>query len=175
MVKHLIFGAVLAGLMFSCNAETSSQDAESAAEAQEEAQEVKMESFGEEITAEGALSYEELKKQVERSESDSVAMKFTGTVQEVCQVKGCWMTIASSENEESPIMVRFKDYGFFMPKDIAGRQVIMEGHAFKETTPVEELRHYAEDAGKPQEAIEAITEPKEEVKFLASGVLLLEE
>lgn len=171
----MIFGAVLAGLMFSCNAETSSQDAESAAEAQEEAQEVKMESFGEEITAEGALSYEELKKQVERSESDSVAMKFTGTVQEVCQVKGCWMTIASSENEESPIMVRFKDYGFFMPKDIAGRQVIMEGHAFKETTPVEELRHYAEDAGKPQEAIEAITEPKEEVKFLASGVLLLEE
>jgi len=51
----------------------------------------------------------------------------------------------------------------------------MEGHAFKETTPVEELRHYAEDAGKPQEEIEAITEPKEEVKFLASGVLLLEE
>jgi len=175
MIKHLIFGAALAGLMFSCNAETSSQNAESAAEAKEEAKEVTMESFGEEITAEGALSYEELKKQVERSEADSVAVKFTGTVQEVCQAKGCWMTIASSENTDSPIMVRFKDYGFFMPKDIAGQQVIMEGHAFKETTPVEELRHYAEDAGKPQEEIEAITEPKEEVKFLASGVLLLEE
>jgi hypothetical protein len=39
---------------------------------------------------------------------------------------------------------------------------------------VEELKHLAEDAGKSKEEIEAITEPKEELKFLATGVLLLD-
>jgi hypothetical protein len=41
-------------------------------------------------------------------------------------------------------------------------------------TSVEELRHYAEDAGKSQEEIEAITEPKKTYSFVADGVLLKE-
>ena len=71
------------------------------------------------------------------------------------------------------MFVKFKDYGFFMPKDIAGKRVVMDGYAFKEITPVDELRHYAEDEGKSPEEIAAIVEPKEELKFLAKGVLLL--
>ncbi|MEN0048567.1 MAG: DUF4920 domain-containing protein, partial [Bacteroidota bacterium] len=70
---------------------------------------------------------------------------------------------------------KFKDYGFFVPKDISGRQVIMEGYAYREVTPVEELRHYAKDDGMSEEEIAAITEPEEEFKFMASGVILLEE
>ena len=72
-------------------------------------------------------------------------------------------------------MVRFKDYGFFMPLDIAGREVIMNGKAFYQTTSVDDLRHYAEDAGKSQEEIDAITEPKRELAFLADCVILLDE
>ena len=103
-----------------------------------------------------------------------MVVKVRGTVQEVCQAKGCWMNIANDETGES-MMVRFKDYGFFMPKDIAGREVIIEGQASFQETSVEELRHYAEDAGKSAEEIAAITEPKRELSFLASGVILLEE
>ncbi len=51
----------------------------------------------------------------------------------------------------------------------------MNGYAFRDVTPVDELRHYAEDAGKSKEEIAAITQPKEEMKFLASGVILLDE
>ena len=51
----------------------------------------------------------------------------------------------------------------------------MEGWAFREVTSVDELRHYAEDAGKSQEEIEAIQEPKDELKFLASGVFVMDE
>lgn len=139
-----------------------------------EAKEVKGETFGEAITAEGSISYNELMAQMQTAASgDSVAVKVVGTVDAVCQMKGCWMNIVSDEADQPEMNVRFKDYGFFVPKDIAGRQVIMEGYAFKEVTPVDELRHYAEDAGKSQEEIEAITEPKEELKFLASGVLLI--
>lgn len=129
--------------------------------------------FGEEITGDGAISYDELLNKIETS--DSLAVKVEGKVEAVCQMKGCWMNIVSEDAEKAQMFVKFKDYGFFMPKDIAGRKVIMDGYAYKEVTSVDELRHYAEDEGKSKEEIEAITEPVEELKFMASGVLLLEE
>lgn len=128
-------------------------------------------SFGEEITQNNAIPYEEMVGKM--TGTDSLVTKVIGTVEGVCQAKGCWMNIVS-ENPDQPIMfVKFKDYGFFMPKDISGKRVVMEGYAFKEVTPVAELRHYAEDEGKSKEEIAAIIAPKEELKFLASGVLLL--
>jgi hypothetical protein len=78
--------------------------------------------------------------------------------------------VASSDES---LFVKFKDYAFFVPKDIAGREVLVEGVAFTEETSIEELRHYAEDAGKSEEEIAKITEPVTEKKFMASGVLLL--
>ena len=74
---------------------------------------------------------------------------------------------------EGEMFVQFQDYGFFMPKDIAGREVIVEGKAYKQETSVEELKHYAEDAGKSAEEIAAITEPVMEKKFMATGVVLV--
>lgn len=128
--------------------------------------------FGETIDDSGTMSYDEMLTKF--ADADSIPAKVLGEVSSVCQAKGCWMTIASADGGEE-MMVKFKDYGFFVPKDIAGRKVIMEGYAFREVTPVDELRHYAEDEGKSKEEIEAITEPKEELKFLASGVLLVDE
>lgn len=69
-------------------------------------------------------------------------------------------------------MVRFKDYGFFMPLDSKGKEVIVEGKAFVKETSVDELKHYAEDAGKSKEEIAKITESKVEYAFLANGVLM---
>lgn len=128
--------------------------------------------FGEPVTEEGAISYEEMLEQIQGK--DSLAVKVIGKVEAVCQMKGCWMNIAGKESGQPEMVVKFKDYGFFVPKDIAGRHVIMQGHAFREETSVEELRHFAEDAGKSKEEIEAITEPMEELKFMATGVLLLD-
>lgn len=103
--------------------------------------------------------------------ADTVKVTLRGEVNEVCQAKGCWMTIATGS--ESEMMVKFKDYGFFMPKDISGREVIMNGIAYYQVTSVDELRHYAEDAGKSADEIAMITEPKQELRFLADGVKLL--
>lgn len=128
-------------------------------------------SFGEEIDQNDVISYDELISKMEGA--DSLGAKVVGVVESVCQAKGCWINIISENPEQPDMFVKFKDYGFFMPKDIAGKKVVMEGFAFKEVTPVEELRHYAEDEGKTKEEVAAITQPKEELKFLASGVLLL--
>ena len=61
-----------------------------------------------------------------------------------------------------------------MPKDIAGQEVIVEGKAFVEETSVEDLQHFAKDAGKSQEEIDAITEPQLTYAFISSGVLIPE-
>lgn len=127
--------------------------------------------FGEEITAENALTFNELLTKMDQL--DSMETKVTGTVESVCKSKGCWVNIVSEDGRE--MFVKFKDYGFFLPKDCEGRKVVMQGKAFREITPVEELQHYAEDEGASKEEIEKITEPKEELKFMASGVMLLAE
>ncbi len=76
---------------------------------------------------------------------------------------------------EDEAMVRFKDYGFFMPKDISGKEIIAEGKAYVEEMSVEDQRHYAEDGGATPEEIAAITEPKRTLAFEAHGVLIPEE
>lgn len=129
--------------------------------------------FGEQISVDQAISYNDLLAKMENS--DSLNVKVTGEVSAVCQKKGCWMNIVSDQEGKPEMFVKFKDYGFFMPLNIMGRKVVMDGYAFRSVTSVEELRHYAEDDGKSKEEIEAITEPEEELKFMASGVILLPE
>lgn len=128
--------------------------------------------FGEIIDQEGAISFEEMLAQLEGQ--DSLEVKVTGKVDAVCQAKGCWMNIASNNPGMDTMFVKFQDYGFFVPKHIAGRTVVMEGKVYREVTSVEELRHYAEDEGKSPEEVAMITEPINELKFMATGVLLLD-
>jgi hypothetical protein len=71
------------------------------------------------------------------------------------------------------LMVRFKDYGFFMPKNIVGREVVLEGDANYREVSVQMQRHYAKDAGKSEEEIQRIREPKRELQFVAKGVVVL--
>lgn len=129
--------------------------------------------FGESINADGALEYDEFMKQMEGQ--DSLMVKIKAKVGEVCQAKGCWMNVFSESTPETEkLFVQFKDYGFFMPKDLTGSVVVLEGKAYREETSVEDLRHFAEDEGKSAEEIALITEPKNELKFMASGVLKLD-
>ncbi len=124
--------------------------------------------FGELITPDGAEDVNSLLASVNNEEE--LNAKVSGTIVEVCQSKGCWMTLQLDNGET--MRVTFKDYGFFVPKDAAGKTVIMDGIAKVDVTDVETLRHYAEDAGKTQEEIDAITEAKKGLSFEASGVII---
>ena len=103
--------------------------------------------------------------------SDTLNTKFEAKVLEVCQAKGCWMKVQLEDGQEA--MVRFKDYGFFVPKDIAGKQVVLNGLAFVEEMSVEDQQHFAKDGGKTDQEIAAITQPKKSFGFEADGVLIL--
>ena len=110
-----------------------------------------------------ALSFSTMKK------TDTLFTKVQGTIKDVCTKKGCWMTL--DLGDEKDLMVRFKDYGFFMPLDAKG-DVIINGFATIAETSVEDLKHYAEDAGASELEIEAIVAPELTYSFEADGVLL---
>ena len=99
---------------------------------------------------------------------DTVQTVFRARVVDVCQAKGCWMRLALPEGEA--VMVRFKDYGFFVPKDIAGQEVVVSGEAFISEVSEEERRHLAADAGKPEAEIRKIRGAAREPGFEAAGV-----
>ncbi len=169
-IAILAIGAVL----WSCNEtkDKTNSTAEAVVETVEETTNSKLayQSFGEQIDDKGVLSKDEmLEAYKSMKEGDTVTTKFKATVKKVCQNKGCWMRLDMGEMES---FVKFKDYGFFMPMDIAGQEVIVEGKAFIATTSVEELKHFAEDGGKTKEEIDAITEPEVSYSFTSSGVLI---
>lgn len=128
--------------------------------------------FGEPIDESGAHSIHQVMDQLK--DEDQIETTMVGTVSEVCQKKGCWMSVYEREDQpEVNMFVTFKDYGFFVPIDLAGKKVVMKGLAYKDITSVDALRHYAEDSGASEEEIAAITSPKEEYKFEAIGVKIL--
>ncbi len=126
--------------------------------------------FGKVIEAEGAVTIEDFSKMME--DKDSLNVKLLAVAEDVCQKKGCWMKVETADGKM--MRVKFKDYGFFVPKDLTGKQVVFEGVAFKDTTSVEDLKHYAEDGGQSEEEIAAITEPEINTSFLADGVVIVQ-
>lgn len=102
--------------------------------------------------------------------TDSVYGTFAAPISSVCQVKGCWMQLDLGTGEEA--LVRFKDYGFFVPMDAASEMAFVEGSLTVDTLSVEWLRHQAEDAGESDSAIAAIQSPKVSYSVLAVGVAL---
>ena len=134
-------------------------------------EEVSYVNYGEEITTDDVLSEAKLSELYSNLKvGDTLNVKIASTINSVCKKKGCWMKLAVEGEDE--VMVRFKDYGFFVPKNSKDRKTVVEGMAFLDETSVEDLKHYAEDDGKSQEEIDAITEPKITYSFTAVGVLV---
>ena len=98
--------------------------------------------------------------------------KISGKIIETCSKKGCWMTLDTGKDT---LFIKFRDYAFFVPTDsVEGKKAIIQGDLFLDTTTVEMLKHYAEDAGKSEEEIAQITEPSYDLGFTADGVIIAE-
>jgi hypothetical protein len=162
---HVTTAGFLTLALVACN---SSQPTENT-EAVEVVESTGFEIFGDEnITPEGVMEADAMLAMLE--DEDSVQVKIRGTITECCQKKGCWMNL-ELENGKT-MLVRFKDYEFFVPMDAAGRKTIIEGLAKRQVLDVDWLRHQAEDAGKSAEEIAAINEPQTRLTFMATGVII---
>jgi hypothetical protein len=162
MIQRVILAFAVLSLMIGCDTKKEVPAKEAT---------VSYAKFGDSISTEQALtSAEMMEKFASLKEGDTLSVKFKSTIHEICQNKGCWMTLDLADGVEA--FVKFKDYGFFVPMNAQKRDVIVEGKAFIEETPIAELKHYAEDEGKSKAAIDSIVAPKKEFKFLAHGVLI---
>jgi hypothetical protein len=146
-MKHTFTLALLLGLAVAANAQSV---------------------HGKKISEDGAVPAPELVAKL--GDKPEMPTKVQGIVASVCKVKGCWMEVKTADGKT--MRVTFKDYGFFVPKDIAGKQVVFEGVAQQTTTSVAELKHYAEDAGKSKAEIAKITQPEKALTFVADGVIV---
>lgn len=125
-------------------------------------------SFGEEITKDNAVPVSEIASLINSDEP--IEVKVFGTILEVCQHTGCWMTFDLGNGEE--IMVNMKDHDFYLPMDAAGKTAWVDGLAIRELISVDMLKHYAEDAGRSQEYIDAITQDEWKYTIEGKGVII---
>lgn len=94
-----------------------------------------------------------------------------GAVASVCTTKGCWMTMDAAG---TPVRVTFKDYAFFVPKDLpVGSTATLEGVFKVETIDEGAAKHYARETPGGDPGAGAIKGPRKELSIVASGVELV--
>ena len=124
--------------------------------------------YGQSFDIAGINNYKVEKESLLNNPQDDT--KLEGQILSTCPMKGCWMKMSV---EQDTILVRFKDYGFFVPKSGAeGKSAIINGKLSVDTLSVAQLRHYAEDAGKSNEEVSKIINPEITISFLADGVVI---
>ena len=101
----------------------------------------------------------------------TMKLKVKGIIDDVCKEKGCWLTMKLPNGET--MRVTFKDYGFFVPKDVKGKEIVVEGVAKIDSISIETQRHYAEDSGLSKEEVQKITTAKQQLAFEAKGLVIL--
>ena len=126
--------------------------------------------FGAKTTADDAITVDQLASIMKSRQGKKTEVKIKGTVTTVCESMGCWIKIKSTDGD---MMVKMKDHSFFVPLALNGKEVVIAGIAEAKETSVDELKDYAKDAGKSQNEIDAIKEPKMELTITAKGVLVL--
>jgi hypothetical protein len=102
-----------------------------------------------------------------KSSARQIRTKISGVVAEVCKKEGCWIKIQSPDGTT---MVKMKDHSFKVPLSLNGKNVIIDGIVEIKETPVSELKHLAEDAGKSKAEIDAIKQAKREIVVEAKSV-----
>jgi hypothetical protein len=126
------------------------------------------EHYGQKIDFQGIDNYYSVKNDLLKVNKKHVKIK--GKILSSCPMKGCWMKV---NVDNDTLLVRFKDYGFFVPKSgLEGKSTILSGIISIDTLSVAQLKHYAEDAGKTLKEINLIKNSQLTLSVLADGVLI---
>lgn len=125
--------------------------------------------FGKKVSESGAISSDLLVENLTVA-GQAKEVKVFGKIKEVCKAEGCWVRM---ETKEGSFLIKMKDHAFLVPVALEGKTIVADGVATFKETSVEQLRHFAEDAGKSKEEIALITEPKKEIVLQATGIKVL--
>ncbi len=165
MKRHTAIYLLLALVLGACGSEQAA-DAPEATDAL-----TPYDVYGEAFSVEGAVPVQAVV--AERHHYLGRAVKIEGTVAEVCQMAGCWLTLQTGDGDNIRILVARKengDYAFTVPKDISGRRVVVQGMLAEEILLEGTQRHLAQDAGRTVDDQTLV--PKAELQVTAQGVLI---
>src|SRR4051812_4129957 len=97
---------------------------------------------------------------------DGKYVRITGTVNDVCPKKGCWLTLHDQKTNED-LFVKFPDpeEGRLIPMNATGKPAVIEGTVKVKEISESMARHYKEDKGAPREEIEKIKGPQKQVSI----------
>jgi hypothetical protein len=99
--------------------------------------------FGAMLPDEGTpLSLSDLVNENEKYQDQEVLL--ATRIAKVCQKKGCFFV---AQEGATTARVSFKDYGFFIPTDSGGKDVVLLGTFSRKSVSKEEAEHYAKDLG----------------------------
>ncbi len=104
--------------------------------------------------------------------NDEFNGRITGKVTEVCQAMGCWFKVEKADG--TSVMVKTKDHSFFLPQNLVGKTVIVDGTAKVKEVTEAQRKHFAEDGGKSKEEIEKIKGSEKGVQVVAAGVQVVD-
>lgn len=88
----------------------------------------------------------------------------SGTVEAVCQKKGCWMVVKDG-NDTARVMM--KDHAFAVPMDSRGKPVLVEGTLTTRTFDEAQVKHLEQDKGGDPNAVAG---SRNEHVLMATGV-----
>ncbi len=121
--------------------------------------------FGDEISLKDSTPFAELATSPEKFLGKEILTK--AKIEKVCQQKACWMEVSDGGKS---LRVVFKDYAFFVKKDLAPNRVALQGRLQEKILSINEQRHFLKDEGKSGANIAAVKEPKKVYQFVASAV-----
>lgn len=146
---------VFAGFMFACSNNNKTGKTETGTKV-----------FGDSFDQKSAISIDKALLQFTgEGKSENVV---SGKISAVCQGEGCWYSIESGNTNQ------YVEFGekFTIPKDCAGKNTVAKGYFYRDTTSIEDLKSEAKESGKSQADIDAIKEPKINISFRASGIVI---
>lgn len=98
------------------------------------------------------------------TDGQKLNVRVSGTIDKVCQKKGCWMVVRDGDVEARVIM---KDHAFAVPRDSQGKAAQVEGALTVRVFTEAQAKHLAEDGG---EDPSAVTGERKELLLTATAV-----
>ncbi len=98
------------------------------------------------------------------TDGQELNVRVTGTIDKVCQKKGCWMVVKDGDFEARVIM---KDAAFTVPLDATGKPAQVEGTLKVKVYSEAQAKHLAEDGGQDPAAVKG---EKKEFLLTATAV-----
>lgn len=97
-------------------------------------------------------------------------LKLFGIVENVCSEKGCWLTMRVNNNQL--LCVTFKDNAFYVPDNIVGKNIVIEGEAKSDSVFIADKKHSAHIHFNSKE-LSRFANEKQHLSFEAKGLVVL--